>query len=216
LKTLSEDPSNTIIGLVRDLAATQAQVTADNLKNVHLLTADITAAPALNAAAEKTAKLTNGVVDYLIVNAGYISHDTGFMTPTDYIGKEDFFLKEFDTCMHTNVAGAMFAINAFLPLVKASKIKKVVSISSGHADENCVLAAGAGLATAIPYALSKVALNMLNVKYAVKYKDEGIIFLSLAPGVVLTAAPTLEAGMSEMFLHFCLDPLGRAVTNSAR
>jgi NAD(P)-dependent dehydrogenase (short-subunit alcohol dehydrogenase family) len=153
----------------------------------------MTSAPSMHAAAQQTAKLTNGVVDYLIVNGAYISNATGAMSPSSFIGKEDLFIQEFESCMTTNVTGVLFAINAFLPLVQKSTIKKVVTISSGYADEDVVKTGE--ISEALPYTLSKVAVNMLNLKFAVEYKGEGITFLALSPGVVLTAFASWEESM---------------------
>ena len=76
-------------------------------------------------------------------------------------------------------------INAFLPLVRAGRTKKIITISSAAADPAFV--AGTGNSGAGPYTISKVGLNMAVLKYALKYKDEGVIFLALSPGVVDTA-----------------------------
>jgi NAD(P)-dependent dehydrogenase (short-subunit alcohol dehydrogenase family) len=64
------DQNNTIIGLARDKDATEKQLAADGLagKNVTIIKADMTDRPANEAAAEATAKLTGGGLDYLTVN----------------------------------------------------------------------------------------------------------------------------------------------------
>lgn len=192
LKTLSKNPSNTIIGTVRTVAPTLEKVAADKLSNVHILPGDLTDNASLVAAAKESAKITGGVVDYLIVNGAYLPTDQLGMQPTDYIGKEDYFLGELNASMHANAAGFLYAVNAFLPLVKKSSIKKVVLISSGHADTELMNIAG--VSQAIPYAISKAAGNILVMKYAVEFKDEGIIFLAISPGVVLTLAESFDTG----------------------
>jgi NAD(P)-dependent dehydrogenase (short-subunit alcohol dehydrogenase family) len=201
LKTLSEDPSNVIIGLVRNVETTQEKVSKDKLANVHVLHGDVTDPASLAAAAQQTSQIAGGVVDHLIVNAGYQSAESYMKTPPDFVGKEDLFLKELDNYMHANVAGALFTINAFLPLVKQSEVKKVVVITTGHADEHAMRVWGPGMANAVPYCLSKVALNYLSLLYAVTLKDEGVIFLALSPGCVLTMAERLEDGMYEWNHH---------------
>lgn len=40
--------------------------------------------------------------------------------------------------------------------------------------------------TGAPYAASKAALNLLIAKFSASYADEGILFLSLCPGLVDT------------------------------
>lgn len=185
LKTLSADSSNTVIGLARDTAATQAKVDADKLKNVHVLQGDLTSAASLNAAAKQVADITGKSVDYLIINGAYLSPETMFMKSSDFVGKEEFFLNEFTMSMNTNVVGTLFAVNAFISLVKNSAIKKIIVITSGHASTEAMEIAGVD--NTIPYAISKVAVNALVTKMAIEYRDEGVVFLALSPGVVNTA-----------------------------
>lgn len=85
---------------------------------------------------------------------------------------------------NTNVIGNIHTINAFLPLLRAGSIKKVITISSGVADADFTLAAGFAKNSA--YSISKAALNMAVAKYAVEYKKDGFIFLALSPGGVNT------------------------------
>jgi NAD(P)-dependent dehydrogenase (short-subunit alcohol dehydrogenase family) len=77
LQHLSSQPSNTIIGIVRDKASTDEKIAAEGvLKNVHILEADVTDIDALRKAAEETAKLTGGGLDVLINNAAYFGMDS--------------------------------------------------------------------------------------------------------------------------------------------
>jgi NAD(P)-dependent dehydrogenase (short-subunit alcohol dehydrogenase family) len=43
-----------------------------------------------------------------------------------------------------------------------------------------------------PYAMSKATLNMLMAKFNAAYAEEGILFMSLCPGMVDTGASALE------------------------
>ncbi len=55
-----------------------------------------------------------------------------------------------------------------------------------------------------PYATSKAALNLLMGKYNAVYGAQGILFLSIAPGSVDTAAPrmfSLYSLLSHLFLN---------------
>ena len=83
-----------------------------------------------------------------------------------------------------NVLGVIYTINAFLPLIRKGAGKKVVTLSSGHGDLDFALKVG--VANAGPYAVSKAAVNMVMVKYAVRFKGEGIVFLTISPGWVNT------------------------------
>ncbi len=142
LKTLSQDPSNSVFGVVRTPSSTQAKVDADGLHNVHILEGDLTNPASLSAAAEQVAKLTDNIVDYLIINGAYISRETSRKGPGDYAGKEEFFISELTQSMITNVAGVLFAVNAFIPYIKKSAIKKVIAISSAAGEKEISTIAG--------------------------------------------------------------------------
>jgi NAD(P)-dependent dehydrogenase (short-subunit alcohol dehydrogenase family) len=197
LRTLSKDPSNVIVGTARSVADTEAKVKAESLSNVSIVQADLTNPASLNRAASEISKITGGAVDHLIVNGAYLNAAQLSQSPTDYIGQEDVFLDELNKNIHANTAGVLFAINAFLPLIKKSSIKKVIVISTGHAAYDAV--EEADIDAAIPYALSKIATNMLVAKYAVlsRKNGDGIIYLALSPGFVYTMHDgPLEEGKS--------------------
>lgn len=182
---LSKDPANTIIGLVRDKAAADQKVAADGLKNVIMLQGDISNRKALLAARDETAKVTGGSLDYLINNAAYIDRDTEVGALDDYEEKEPERLEHgLKTSFEVNVVGVINTINIFLPLIKKGDAKKVVVISSGMADPDLVN--GGGIWNGASYSISKAAVNMAVFKYNAKYKDQGILFFALSPGVVST------------------------------
>jgi len=80
IKYLSQDPSNIVIGLVRNKADTEKAIAEDGLKNVHLFEADVLDVPALRKAANETSKITGGSLDMLINNAAYISTRSSYRT----------------------------------------------------------------------------------------------------------------------------------------
>ena len=94
--------------------------------------------------------------------------------------------------MNMNFFSAIYTTNAFLPLLLAGDAKKVISITSGTADENVILTTE--VAGAVGYAVSKTAMNAMMAKYAAQYKEQGVKFLALSPGWVET-----EAGMYLLF-----------------
>lgn len=86
-----------------------------------------------------------------------------------------------------NVLGVVKTINVFLPLLrKASQtsLAKVITISSGAGSTEFTVKAGFDFA--VPYGVSKAAVNMVNAKYAAKFKVENFVFLALSPGMVNT------------------------------
>lgn len=174
---------NVVFGLVRNAPPTEAKVKADNLQNVHILQADIIDLPSLQAARSEIQKITP-VVDVLINNAAYLSEKTAFSSLSDFENNPDLLEEELKLNFDTNVIGVIKTINTFLPMVEQSKIKKVISISSGLADDN--LTNGFEGFEAAPYSISKAGLNTAVAKYNARHKKDGILFLSISPGVVDT------------------------------
>ena len=71
------------------------------------------------------------------------------------------------------------------PSFKKSEVKKVIYISSMLAEMDLVNRFA--IDDARPYAVSKAAANLLMAKYhAATGAAEGILFMSIAPGVVMT------------------------------
>lgn len=84
----------------------------------------------------------------------------------------------------TGVIGNTHLFAAFVPLLQKGKIKKAIAVSSGHAALDIINAVG--LENAAFYAAAKAAQNIIVAKFSVQYKDEGILFMSVSPGVVDT------------------------------
>ncbi|EPQ50278.1 NAD P-binding protein [Gloeophyllum trabeum ATCC 11539] len=191
LKKLSEDPNNTVFGLVRKLStSTDAKELASKRPNVHILQADIVDDKALAAAAEEVAKVTGGSLDVLINNAGV--QDLGYLN-ADIDGFPNFetLKKDLFATLEVNVYGVMITILTFIPLLKKSSIKKVVTLSSAMCDLDFIN--GTGMTTSVSYSISKGAVNVAMAKFAAKFKDDGIIFLSICPGLTSTGATSAES-----------------------
>lgn len=154
------------------------------MQNVHLIQADMADNVSLVAAAAKTNLITGGSVDYLIVNGAYVNLEETFLSPSEVVGKEDLLTSSMTESLKVNVLGAVFSINAFLPLVRKSSIKKVTVISSWFADRDW--AEKSSISFNMTYSTMKAALNIVITKFAAEFKSEGIIFLALSPGMVDT------------------------------
>lgn len=98
----------------------------------------------------------------------------------------------------TNVIGNVHVINLLLPLIRAGKVKKVISISSGHADYD--LARDYKIMNSSSYTMSKAAMNLAIVKYHAEWSSQGILFMSISPGVVDTGH--LDTAQREFLLSF--------------
>ncbi|KAH9931393.1 hypothetical protein B0H21DRAFT_894584 [Amylocystis lapponica] len=194
-RQLSAKLENEVFALVRNKAgATKLLELQTTTPNIHIVEADIVDYKALTAAAAEVTKSTNGKLDYLINNAAFIDDgERAFISLDNYPeGQEQLLADDLNKLFEINVVGVVHTINAFLPLIRAGLIKKVVSLSSGLADTDFIRTTGYALAA--PYCISKAALNMVVAKYAARFKDEGVVFLALAPGLVDTSAkpPTPE------------------------
>lgn len=82
--------------------------------------------------------------------------------------------------MKVNLLQQMNTINAFLPLIRKGTQKKIIYISSGHAD--IPLIRTCEVPYLMGYAVSKSAGNVVMAKYAAELKGEGIKTLALSPG----------------------------------
>ncbi|KAF2646816.1 NAD(P)-binding protein [Massarina eburnea CBS 473.64] len=182
IQTLAAE-GNTVIATARNVADLEGKVKADKIPNTHVVQADLISADSLKAAAKATSSLANGQIDHLLINGAYLS-STGGMNPTDFADKPELFLEELRKSDEANIAGPLFAINAFLPLLRAGKEKRVTYISSGVADVPETIESR--IANSVPYSASKAGGNIIITKFAAELQDEGFTFLSIAPGAVAT------------------------------
>jgi NAD(P)-dependent dehydrogenase (short-subunit alcohol dehydrogenase family) len=124
------------------------------------------------------AKLAGTPIDVLINNAGIYSDRAACadeacrgVDSTQSFGMLDYEL--FDEIMAVNVRGPLLVSEAFIEHVRASRQKKLVSISSTNGSLTFTLG-GSG---AIAYRASKAALNRAMQLVAVHEKDAGVTVL---------------------------------------
>ncbi|KAL7931834.1 hypothetical protein V8C35DRAFT_282173 [Trichoderma chlorosporum] len=207
MRQLSSDPSNVVIGLVRDKATTDQTVAKElaGRSNIHIFQADITDYEAVKNAVAATAEITGGTLDYLVANAAYVSEYDAY----DSIGVlgdnpkelEEDLLKAFKV----NVISNVHLFNLYMPLVLAGKAKKVISLSTGMANLDSINKYE--LHVAPGYAISKAAMNVAVGKFHAQYKKDGVLFISISPGVVETghyknATPEQMGRVRGMFQDF--------------
>ncbi|KAL2854590.1 hypothetical protein BJX68DRAFT_253877 [Aspergillus pseudodeflectus] len=186
LSNLSSNPDNTVIALVRNKAGTEKRISEElsGRTNIHVVYSDLDDYNSLEAAAAETAKITGGSLDYLIANAAYLTTYDQF-DPIGVLGKDPKGLEEnLVANFKTNTVAQIHLFNLFTPLILKGTAKKVIAISSGHADVDMVTSLP--LPTATSYAISKVALNMAVAKFSAQYAEQGVLFLSVCPGMVDT------------------------------
>lgn len=174
---------NTVIALVRT-PSTAHGLHAIHDANLHIVKADIADPASLKTAAEETAKVTGGSLDVLINNGVFQDPKHAFHDILTF-PDEQALTENFNASWSTNVLGPIYTFNAFLPLLRKGTLRKVLTLSTGLADPALNLDAEFGYHVA--YCVSKCALEMVNVKYAVALRKEGFTFLAISPGVVNTA-----------------------------
>jgi NAD(P)-dependent dehydrogenase (short-subunit alcohol dehydrogenase family) len=87
-----------------------------------------------------------------------------------------------DKLFKTNVTGNIHFFNLFMPLVLKGKTKKVIAITSGHADLDFIN--NFDIENSALYSASKAALNIIVAKFSAQYKKDGVLVFSMSPGVV--------------------------------
>ncbi|KAK2603627.1 hypothetical protein QQS21_004208 [Conoideocrella luteorostrata] len=207
MRQLSQDPNNTVIGLVRDQATTEKAVAVElsGASNIHILRADITNYDAVKAAVADVAKITGGSLDYLIANAAYVSKFDAYES-LGVLGSmpkelEEDLLKSFKV----NVVSNIHLINLFMPIILKGNTKKVIAITTAMADLDPINAFD--VENVAGYAMSKAAMNVAVGKFSAQYKKHGVLFISISPGLVETgqhsnATPAQVQTLRGMFQKF--------------
>ncbi|KAI8937031.1 hypothetical protein NX059_006251 [Plenodomus lindquistii] len=184
LDHLSKDASNTVVGLVRNKADTEAKTSEWKRPNVYIIQGDITDYEALKHAVHATAEITGGTLDYLIANAAYLPLWSAF-DPLSVLGADPEKLEtELLTSFKTNVIANIHLFNLAMPLIQKGNVKKIITISSGMADMELVR--NYDVVEGGPYSIGKAAMNMAVAKFGAEYAKDGVLFMSVCPGVVDT------------------------------
>jgi hypothetical protein len=137
--------------------------------------------PSITEAATQIADLVQDGIDYLIINGAELGSSRPQCPEASSSAQPAAQGEEEDAC--STVAGIMHAVETFVPLVKRSKIRKVVVIATQLAVTN----------------------NMLVTKYWLEYEADGIVFLALSPGLLVAAAGDPNSSMS--LHHTYLSPV---------
>ncbi|CAM1510743.1 Fc.00g082560.m01.CDS01 [Cosmosporella sp. VM-42] len=184
LRQISADPDNTVIGLVRDMATTERKVREElgNRHNIHIIQADIKDYESLKKSVDHAIPIVNGSLDYLIANAGYISGWSAYH-PLGSLGNDPKRLEEdLLECFRVNTIGNIHLFNLYMPLILKSRVRKVITLTSGFADND--LTTEYLIDVAGPYSISKAAMNTAVAKFSAEYAESGVLFMGIAPGAV--------------------------------
>ncbi|KAH9905834.1 NAD(P)-binding protein [Xylariomycetidae sp. FL2044] len=192
LEVLSADPSNTVIGMARDKKAAEVKVANElpGRTNIHFVQGDLSDYKSLKRAAEETAEITGGSLDCLIANATWFGAND-WKSISDFSVNPEFMEEDMVTSFRVGVVGNIHLVNFFLPLIRRGTLKKVIGISSARGDLEWVRL---GDMIGPSYGMQKASLNMAFAKFANEHGKghEGILFMTLSPGVVDTAASSAE------------------------
>ncbi|KAL3419682.1 short chain oxidoreductase [Phlyctema vagabunda] len=131
---------------------------------------------------EKT--LDGSSLDYLVNNVGVMP-----FTPAGVATMNDL-----TSTFITNVATVHNTTSVFLPLLAKSSVKKVLNMSSTLG--SIALANQFTVSPAPAYKISKAALNMLTVQYALEYASKGFVIFAISPGWVKTDLGTAYADLT--------------------
>jgi len=160
------------------IAACRSPISATALKSVgpgkgkiYIVQMDVVDEQSIKSGVKEVEKILggNGVIDYLINNAGVGCGDEPFEI------RPDVLMNQFKT----HVVGPSIITQLLIPYVERSQRKVVINFTSGLSSIG--LDFGTKCAS---YSVSKTALNMLTYKFA-KAKPE-VIFFVIDPGWVKT------------------------------
>ncbi|KAJ1337213.1 norsolorinic acid ketoreductase [Microdochium nivale] len=199
VRQASANPDNIVIGLVRNKTKMDGKVASElpNRTNVHVVEGELSDYTSLARSVDPVSKITGGSLDYLIANAASMSTWSEFKPYEEQAKEPAKLTAELDEAWTINVVSNIHLFNLYLPLLRQSSIRKVVAISSGHADTDLVL--NYRIDAALGYTVTKAALNMVVAKYHASYGagDQAILFMSMCPGMVENeqnlAEPTEDA-----------------------
>ncbi|KAH8912978.1 putative carbonyl reductase [Coniochaeta sp. PMI_546] len=190
LRQLSENPANSVFGLVRNKVAVEAKVAAQiGRRNIYIIQADTTDPDALKASGQVVSEKTDGTLDYIIANAALQAKTA--LVGIDTLGQDPKALEE-DLIEHfrVNAIGPVHLFNIFMPMILKGRAKKVIAISTGISDTEMTLKAD--IYQAVAYSMSKAALNMAVAKFSAVYREKGVLVMAICPGAVDTGSLQIE------------------------
>ncbi|KAK2763874.1 hypothetical protein FQN54_009492 [Arachnomyces sp. PD_36] len=178
VKVLASKPASevsTVFAAARTETDSLKQLAAQSSGRIQFVKMDVTNEESVENAVTVVEKaLGDKGLDVLVNNVGIMNY-----TP-DGIESMTDLASSFDT----NVTSVHNVTSAFLPLLKAGNLKKVVNISTTLG--SITMAPTYQVFPVPAYKVSKAALNMLTVQYAQSFADQGFTFLTVSPGWVQT------------------------------
>ncbi|KAH8824268.1 short-chain dehydrogenase/reductase SDR [Flagelloscypha sp. PMI_526] len=167
-----------IFATARKTSDALSKIIARHPSKLHFVEMEVTSALAVQKAIKEVGRIleaNNATLDVLVNNAGI-----GNMSPDGKFGA----VTNLEETLNTNVLGPHLVTAACLPLLRKSKVKKIINLTSEVASIS-----QARLYRGIPahgYKVSKAALNMLTLQYALDLASEDFCVIALAPGSTQT------------------------------
>lgn len=169
-----------------EVPSTLAELSAKYKSLLRIERVDVTDIEQVRALASRLQGLP---IDVLINNAG-VYNDRGTCAADDDLCAGDWTTQNFgklryqllDTILAVNVKGPLLVSETLFENVKASRVKKIVAVSSSNGSLTGPQAGGG----AIFYRSSKAALNRAMQLVAESVKRDGVTVVMLNPGPTLT------------------------------
>ncbi|KAL5046921.1 hypothetical protein BDW71DRAFT_207071 [Aspergillus fruticulosus] len=168
---LASNPDNTVIGLVRNKSETEKEMTEEipGRDNVHIIQGHLT--------------------DYASLQGSRLIHLFSYarrillwrVRPYWSPRQEPYRPGRSYPPVKVNVIGNIHLFNVFIPLLQRGTVK-VIAISTDQ--EALDIIPKLKIEVASVYAVSKSGLNTAVAKLAAQYGKEGILFMSVCPGMV--------------------------------
>lgn len=172
---LARHPKDQIFVGVRSLASIPPELLAT--PTIHPLELDVTSDASIAVAVQTIAAA--GPLDVLINNAGVATLPARTHTPAD---TREIWARTLDT----NVASVAALTTACAPLLVRAAPALVINISSGRGSMTRNAAGDMPPTQAVPYSVSKAALNMLTLELGKNLKAQGVGVVAVNPGFCAT------------------------------
>jgi NAD(P)-dependent dehydrogenase (short-subunit alcohol dehydrogenase family) len=172
---VSASSENIIFAAARSKTAALDSVIESSPGQVHFIPLEVTSDDSVSSAVTAvTEKLHGAGLDVLINNAGIQIYEHEGATK----------MHALEETLRVNTIGVHRVSSAFLPLLEKGKLKKLVIVSSelGSMHEKDFSA----MVPTASYKVSKAAVNMIMVQYALELKPKGFTVFCVNPGWLKT------------------------------
>ncbi|KAH9916607.1 NAD-P-binding protein [Epithele typhae] len=193
VRQLVTRPGDVVFAVVRSAAtSTHLQAVASAFANVHILEGEVTDYASLQASRAATiSDINHGELDCLIHSAAktdLASFSKGYDSFATMDELDDDFIRAFKV----NALGFIHAVQAFLPLLRASRSpagKRIVALGSVAVDPKFIRTTRSP--DCVAYGMTKSAELIAATKWAMHLDSERFVVVSLSPGLV-DSSQTLE------------------------